>query len=86
MNSIIVEYRNFVILINEVTKREKLRLIKFKTKIKGFLIYKVRYLIVKNRKLVIVIRIDNVKEYNFIVKELTNISVIIKFFNVYIVY
>ena len=86
MGSIIVECRNFVILIDEVTEQGKLRLIEFKAKIKGFLIYKVRHLIAENRKSVIVIRIDNVKEYKSIVKELADMGVVVEFFSVYTAY
>ena len=67
-------------------KRAIIRSIAFKIKIYNFLIHEIRYLLIKNKKLIIYIRINNALKYKIIEKKLCDISVYIKFIFIYITY
>ena len=73
-------------LINEATRRAKLRSITLKSEVKRFLVHEVRTLIVEDRKLVVIIRTDNAQEYEATKQALNNMRVVVEFSSTYTVY
>ena len=63
-----------------------IRLIAFKIEIHGFLTYEIRYLLIKDKKSIIYIRINNALKHKIIEKELRDMSVCIKFIFIYTAY
>ena len=63
-----------------------IRLIAFKIEIHNFLIHKIKHLLIKNKKLIIYIYINNALKYKIIEKKLRDINVYIKFIFIYIAY
>ena len=63
-----------------------IRLIAFKIEIHDFLIYEIKYLLIKDKKLIMCIRINNALKYKIIKKELRDINIYIKFIFIYIAY
>ena len=55
-----------------------IRFIIFKIEIHNFLIHEIRYLLIKNKKSIIYIRINNALKYKIIEKKLYDINVYIK--------
>ena len=76
----------FVSFINKIIERAMIRPIAFKIEIHGFLIYEIRHLLTKDKKLIICIRINNALKYKIIEKELRDINIYIKFIIIYIAY
>ena len=70
MDFIINRYKRFIIFINKVIARAQAKFFNLKLKIKDFLIYNYKILIVKNYKLILFIRIDNAKKYIILKKKL----------------
>ena len=63
-----------------------IRFIAFKIEIYNFLIHEIKHLLIKDKKLIICIRIDNALKYKIIEKKLRDINVYIKFIFIYIAY
>ena len=63
-----------------------IRFIVFKIEIYGFLIYEIKHLLIKDKKLIMCIYINNALKYKIIEKELRDINVYIKFIFIYIAY
>ena len=63
-----------------------IRSIAFKIEIHDFLIYEIKHLLIKEKKLIMCIRINNILKYKIIEKELRDINVYIKFIFIYIAY
>ena len=63
-----------------------IRSIAFKIEIHNFLIYEIKHLLIKNKKSIICIHINNILKYKIIEKELRDMSVYIKFIFTYIAY
>ena len=76
----------FVSFIDKVIKRAMIRLIVFKIEIHDFLIHEIKHLLIKNKKSIMCIRIDNALKYKVIEKKLRDINVYIKFIFIYIAY
>ena len=76
----------FVSLIDEIIKRTIIRLIVFKIEIHDFLIHEIKYLLTKEKKSIMCIRINNILKYKIIEKKLRDINVYIKFIFIYIAY
>ena len=76
----------FVSLIDKTIKLTKLRSIAFKTKFHDFLIYKIKYLLIEDKNLIICIRINNALKYKVIEKILHDININIKFIITYNAY
>ena len=76
----------FISFINKIIKRAIIRFIAFKIEIYNFLIYEIRHLLIKNKKLIIYIRINNILKYKIIEKKVRDISIYIKFIFIYIAY
>ena len=70
MNSIIKSYKYYIFLINKIIERINIYLIVLKSKVRLFLIYKIRKILLKNRRVVINIRLDNAKKYKSIKNKL----------------
>ena len=73
----------YVFLINEVTKRTSIRLIVSKKEVRLFLIYKIKKISLKNRKIVINVRLDNIKKYELAKNKLWDINITLKFIFIY---
>ena len=84
--SIINGCKQFVDLIDEATGRARIRPITSKTEIRSFLIHEVRYLIVEEKRPVVVIRTDNAKEYQSAERELSYMGVSVEFTSTYTAY
>ena len=54
-----------------------------KSKVRLFLIYKIKKILLKNRRVVVSVRLDNIKKYELAKKELWDIDVILKFIFIY---
>ena len=76
----------FVSFINEIIERAMIRSIAFKIEIHGFLIHEIRHLLIKEKKSIMCIHINNVLKYKIIEKELRDINVYMKFIFIYIAY
>ena len=76
----------FVSFINKIIKRAMIRPIAFKIEIHDFLIHEIRHLLIKDKKSIIYIRINNALKYKVIKKKLRDINVYIKFIFIYIAY
>ena len=63
-----------------------IRFIAFKIKIYDFLIHEIKHLLIKDKKSIIYIYINNVLKYKIIEKELRDINIYIKFIFIYIAY
>ena len=72
--------------INKIIKLTIIRFIAFKIEIHNFLIYEIKHLLIKNKKSIIYIRINNILKYKIIEKKLHDINIYIKFIFIYIVY
>ena len=72
--------------INEIIKRAMIRFIAFKIEFYNFLIYEIRYLLIKNKKSIMCIYINNAFKYKIIEKKLRDINIYIKFIFIYIAY
>ena len=83
INSIIDKYKMFIMFINKIIDYVEIKLFVSKSEVKKFLIYNYRSFIMKNYRLILFIRTNNVKKYIVIKNELQNMSVIIKFIIVY---
>ena len=66
MNSIIKSYKYYIFLINKIIERINIYLIVLKSKVRLFLIYKIRKILLKNRRVIININLDNAKKYESI--------------------
>ena len=84
--SIIKGYIYYVFLLDEVIEEAILRPIKSKAEVRPFLVYQVRSMIVQGRKLVIVIRLNNAKEYEAVKEPLRELGVELEFVNIYTAY
>ena len=76
----------FISFIDKIIKRTIIRFIAFKIEIHGFLIHEIKHLLIKDKKSIIYIYINNVLKYKIIEKELRDINIYIKFIFIYIVY
>ena len=68
----------FISLINKIIKWTIIRLIAFKIEIYNFLIHEIKYLLIKDKKLIMCIYINNALKYKIIEKKLRDINVYIK--------
>ena len=70
ISSIIKGYKYYIFLINEVIKRASIRLIVLKSKVRLFLVYKIKKILLKNRRIVVNVRLDNIKKYELVKNKL----------------
>ena len=76
----------FISFIDKIIKRAMIRPIAFKIEIHNFLIHEIRHLLIKEKKSIMCIRINNALKYKIIEKELRDMNVYIKFILIYIAY
>ena len=76
----------FVSFINKIIKRAMIWSIAFKIEIYNFLIHEIKHLLIKEKKSMMCIRIDNALKYKVIEKKLRDMNIYIKFISTYIAY
>ena len=86
MRSLIKKYKYYIFLIDEATKKTILRLVVSKIEIRLFLIYEIRKILLKDKRIVIVVRLNNAKKYEATKSKLRDIDIELKFIIIYIIY
>ena len=76
----------YVFLIDEATGESRLRPIASKAEVRPFLIHEVRSMIVEGHRLVVVVRLDNAKEYEAAKESLRELGVELEFTSTYTAY
>ena len=76
----------YVFLLDEATGEAKLRPIASKAEVRPFLVHEIRSMIVQGRRLVVVVRLDNAKEYEAAKEPLRELGVELEFVSTYTAY